>query len=164
MALVEVCGPRAWQRVRAVRLRALADAPEAFWVTVDEERATPIATWHERLTRTDAVSLLGVVDGADVGLAVGAPHHDDPLDAGLYAVWVAPEARGHGVGEALIAAVVDWATRAGHRRLRLDVGDRNAPAIALYARLGFTPTGGVGRMPPPRDHITEHERARPLGS
>ncbi|HEX6257260.1 MAG TPA: TIGR00730 family Rossman fold protein [Euzebyales bacterium] len=32
----------------------------------------------ERLTRTDAVSLLGVLVGADVGMAVGAPHHDDP--------------------------------------------------------------------------------------
>jgi GNAT superfamily N-acetyltransferase len=164
MALVEVCGPQAWQRVRAVRLRALADAPDAFWVTVDEERATPIATWHERLMRTDAVTLLGVIDGADVGMAVGAPHHDVPTDAGLYAVWVAPEARGRGVGEALINAVVEWAARVGYRLLRLDVGDHNAPAVALYARLGFAPTGGVSRMPAPRDHLTEHERARPLGS
>jgi GNAT superfamily N-acetyltransferase len=164
MTLVEVCGPDAWERVRAVRLRALADAPEAFWVTVGQERATPVRVWRERLTRADAVTVLGVVDGADVGMAVGAPHHDDPADAGLYAVWVAPEARGLGVGEALVTAVVDWAVRAAYRRLRLDVGDRNAPAVALYARLGFAPTGGVGRMPPPRDDVTEHERARLLDS
>jgi hypothetical protein len=39
----------------------------------------------------------------------------------------------------------------------LDVGDANLPARRLYERMGFTPTGVVGTMPPPRDHIAEHE-------
>jgi ribosomal protein S18 acetylase RimI-like enzyme len=110
------------------------------------------------------VTFLAVVDGTDAGLAVGAPHHNIPGDAGLYAMWVAPDARGRGVGTALVAAVVDWARAAGHGCLRLEVADDNAPAVRLYERAGFAATGRRGHLPPPRDHITEHERALVLRS
>lgn len=162
MVHVEIARPTEWSRVRAVRLRALRDAPDAFWSTFDEERDDPPEQWRERLARADAVTFLGVVDDADAGIAVGAPHHADPDDAGLYAMWVAPEARGRGLGDALVAAVVSWATDAGYPILRLEVADANAAAVALYARAGFAPTGAVSRFPPPRDHVTEHERARRL--
>jgi ribosomal protein S18 acetylase RimI-like enzyme len=41
------------------------------------------------------------------------------------------------------------------KRLFLDVVETNTPAIALYARKGFVPTGEAGTLPPPRDHIRE---------
>ena len=34
----------------------------------------------------------------------------------------------------------------------------NASAIALYARKGFQPNGEVSALPPPREHIREHQR------
>jgi ribosomal protein S18 acetylase RimI-like enzyme len=77
-------------------------------------------------------------------------------------MWVAPEARGHGVGEQLILAVKDWARSAGHARLLLDVADGNLPAVALYERMGFEPTGEIGSLPPPREHVAEHRRALDL--
>jgi len=77
-------------------------------------------------------------------------------------MWVAPEARGKSIGAALIAAVVDWARRQGFDRLLLDVADDNIPAISLYARKGFEPTGAVSSLPAPREHIVEHERALKL--
>ncbi len=77
-------------------------------------------------------------------------------------MWVAPEARGAGVGLALAQAVTEWARGAGFATLRLDVADANEPAVRLYARAGFAPTGAVGALPPPRAHITEHERALDL--
>ena len=70
-------------------------------------------------------------------------------------MWVAPEARRHGIGSALVDAVVHWARTLGLRRLLLDVTEGNGPAIALYRRKGFVPNGETGMLPPPREHIRE---------
>ena len=58
----------------------------------------------------------------------------------------------------LVDAVVAWARANGVRRLLLDVADHNAPAIVLYARMGFVRNGITSTMPPPRAHVTEHQR------
>jgi ribosomal protein S18 acetylase RimI-like enzyme len=159
---IDRVGPEAWSRLRGVRLRALGDAPDAFWSTTEGESRLAVDVWRRRLARPDAATFLAVRDGVDVGLAIGAPHHVHPSDAGLYSVWVAPAVRGSGVADRLITAVVDWARAAGHPRIRLDVADANRRAVALYARLGFARTGATSRFPPPRDHIVEHERALEL--
>jgi ribosomal protein S18 acetylase RimI-like enzyme len=158
MTRITRLGPDEWERARDIRLRALGDAPDAFWTTLDEERATSPHEWRRRLGQAESVTFVVAADGVDVGLAVGAPHHDQAREAGLYGLWVAPEARGEGVAETLVRAVITWARSAGFRALRLDVGDANAAAVRLYQRLGFEPTGRVLTAPPPRDHITEHER------
>ena len=75
---------------------------------------------------------------------------DRPLEAGqlmMDGLFVAENARGQGVGTALIAAVTQEARRQGHREVRLDVIDSNARARALYERLGFHPSGET-RMGP----------------
>ncbi len=152
----------AWERVRAIRLRALADAPGAFAVTLAEDAARPDASWRERLEASDAATFVARADGADVGLVVGASFRGREPAAGLFAMWVAPEARGAGVGALLVDAVVAWARERGHPRLLLEVADENAAAIRLYERKGFAPTGVRGTLPPPREHVTEHERALEL--
>lgn len=158
MPTIERIGPDGWERVRATRMRALRDAPDAFWVTPVEEAARSPAEWRQRLEGPDAATFLASHAGEDVGIAVGARHHAHPEDAALYAMWVAPRARGGGVGRALIDRVAAWARGRGFSGLRLDVGDHNVCALALYERLGFVPTGASAAFPPPRDHITEHER------
>jgi hypothetical protein len=40
----------------------------------------------------------------------------------------------------------------------LEVANENGAAIGLYARTGFAPNGATGSLPPPRDHILEHQR------
>ncbi len=52
---------------------------------------------------------------------------------------VRADARGLGVGSALLAAIVDEARRRGARAVRLDVVERNHRARALYERRGFEP-------------------------
>jgi GNAT superfamily N-acetyltransferase len=141
---------------------ALRDSPDAFWVTAEEEAATTAIEWRRRLERPDAATFAAHVDGVDVGLAVGARHHEHDGDAGLYAMWVAPEARGIGVAQALISEVIKWARAAGYRTLRLDVGDANAHAVRLYEGIGFKPTGLTSAFPHPREHISEHERVLDL--
>ena len=146
-------------RLRALRLRALRADPDAFWATAAQEEGYPHEHWRDRLARIEAATFLARLDGADVGMVVVAPHHDVAGDAGLYGMWVAPEARSLGVASALLAAGLGWAREAGYRTVRLEVADANAAALALYARFGFAPTGRRGALPPPRGHITEHERA-----
>ena len=142
-------------RLRTIRLRALVDAPDAFGTTYDEAAAQPLDSWTAQLQ--EIATFVAVVNGEDVGLVRGARDDLQPNTAWLISMWVSPEVRGQGVGETLIDAIVEWARASGARRVLLDVGDRNQPAIALYARKGFKPNGTIGSLPTPRSHIREHQ-------
>ncbi len=144
-------------RLRTIRLRALRNAPDAFGSTFAEWENRPPEVWSKQLSGTIA-TFVAVVGDSDIGLVRGAADRNVGDKAWLISMWVAPEARGRGVGEALIDAVVDWARSEGFVALLLDVGDDNAPAIALYTRKGFEPSGEVGTLPTPREHIREHRR------
>lgn len=52
-----------------------------------------------------------------------------------------PEFRRRGVGRALVSALLDHARTKNFCRVTLEVRVSNAPAIALYESLGFTPCG-----------------------
>lgn len=52
-------------------------------------------------------------------------------------LFVAPEARGLGVGTALLDAIAEEAKRRGYDQVRLDVVDTNPRAKALYRHVGF---------------------------
>jgi GNAT superfamily N-acetyltransferase len=58
----------------------------------------------------------------------------------LGGVGVVPSRRGAGVGESLTRALLDQAREAGAREMVLEVIVENAPAIALYEKLGFERT------------------------
>ena len=156
---IERMGPNGWERVREVRLCALRDAPDAFARTLPEEEAQPREFWQERLASPEAAIFIATLGEADVGIVGGAPFLEREGAARLGGMWVAPAARGRGVGDQLVDAVVEWARLFGYPRVVLDVGDTNAPAIRLYRRKGFQPTGRTGTLPEPRTHIREHERA-----
>jgi GNAT superfamily N-acetyltransferase len=144
------------RRLRHIRLRALADTPDAFGSTYAAVAAHPLAEWSKQLQ--EIATFVAVHDGKDLGLVRCASdeHHHDT--AWLISMWVTPEARGQGVGNALIDAVIECARSSGASRLLLDVGDHNQQAIALYARKGFQPNGQTGSLPAPRNHIREHQR------
>lgn len=147
-------------RLRAIRLSSLREAPDAFASTFEETSARPPQSWRQQLQ--DLATFVAVADGTDVGIVRGAPYDGEPGAAILLSMWVAPEARGQGVGDALIDVVVDWARDEGYLRLLLEVADDNAHAISLYARKGFEPTGMASELPPPRQHVKEHQRALEL--
>jgi len=54
-------------------------------------------------------------------------------------LYVRPEHRRQGIGQALLKAVADSATKSGCRRLELSVLDWNRGAIDFYLRLGAVP-------------------------
>ena len=150
---IERLTPGDGARLRAIRLRALEDAPEAFASTFDEAASRSPEDWERQLHQLP--TFVARAEGSDVGL-VRAALTDEVRDAAyLISMWVAPEARRHGIGSALIDAIVEWARAQGFKRLLLDVGEANAPAIALYTHKGFTPTGKTGTLPPPRTHLRE---------
>jgi GNAT superfamily N-acetyltransferase len=149
-------------RLRAIRLRALRDAPDAFSTTFEEAAARPQEEWSRQVV--ELPTFVAVSNDLDVGMVRCARDEDRPDTAWLLSMWVAPEMRRTGVGATLVDAVIDWARAHGMTRLLLDVADHNTAAIALYARKGFAPTGDVTTLPPPREHIHEHQRQLRLGS
>lgn len=58
-------------------------------------------------------------------------------DLRLYSVAVAPEARGVGIGQALLDRAVEYAAERGFREITLEVSTANAAAQALYRKNGF---------------------------
>jgi len=73
-------------------------------------------------------------DGALVALATGVTERGF---AGISNVIVAPEHRRRGAGAQTLRAIAAWAKEQGAERLWLQVLAENAPAIALYRKLGF---------------------------
>jgi RimJ/RimL family protein N-acetyltransferase len=133
-----------WERLRDLRLRALADAPDAFLTTLEEACARTDDEW-----RAWAESTVVFVDDGFTGMAGGFVQADGtPM---LIGMWVAPERRGSGLAEALAGAVVDWARGLGAPRIVLWVVIGNAPAERLYERVGFVRTGVEAEMRNGRD-------------
>jgi len=75
-----------------------------------------------------------LVDGAPAGICKLAIRADRGWIAGI---GVAAPHRGKGLGEALMREVIEVARVHGLRELWLEVLTPNAPAIALYRKLGF---------------------------
>jgi GNAT superfamily N-acetyltransferase len=61
-------------------------------------------------------------------------------DCWLEDLYVAPEARGLGLGRALVQRTLDRAHERGCHRVELDTNEDNHDAIRLYRRLGFSDT------------------------
>ncbi len=143
--------PENWQLFRQIRLEALRTDPQAFSSRLAETEQRPDSHWQTRLAQAQEGKnswLLFAREGDRIVGIIGAfreqgetPATGSPTLAGvveIYSVFVRPEARGKGVGTALMAAVLDAAGRAeGARRARLTVNAAQSAAVALYRRFGF---------------------------
>jgi putative acetyltransferase len=86
-----------------------------------------------------AVTLFSArVAGTLVG--IGAIRELDPVHGEIKSMHTTPEARGRGVGRALIDHLLDVASARGYRRVSLETGtgESFAPARRLYERVGFS--------------------------
>jgi dihydropteroate synthase len=134
--------PEDWRIWRELRLRALADAPDAFAETLAQAQARDDEGWRELFTaRPDVAPFVAECAGAPAGMALAVIDPDDPARANLYAMWVAPEARGRGLGRALVDAALRWTRGRAALELSLRIADGNEPARALYTGRGFRDTG-----------------------
>ncbi|WP_433578893.1 GNAT family N-acetyltransferase [Nocardia brasiliensis] len=145
-----------WEAFRRIRLRALADTPQFFGSTLADAQARTEEGWRAALSQR--VQFMAVADGVELG-TVGAMRDADRGGLHLISMWVAPEARGTGVSDLLVEAVLDWADTAGSPPVWLEVADGNTVAERLYLRHGFVRTGVTGPVAPD-DPRLEHELVR----
>lgn len=140
--------PHEWPLLKQVRLRALADAPDAFSTTLAQAQAYTDTDWQERAHRfahpPPAAARIAYLNGTPCGLMTCYPASPQPTLAApiaeLTAAWVDPVARGQGAGEALAASIVAWAVTQNIRTLQAWVREDNPRAIAFYKKVGFAET------------------------
>jgi ribosomal protein S18 acetylase RimI-like enzyme len=140
-----------WQVWRELRLAALEEAPYAFgsqlsdWVDAEEGR------WRARLDLPGSRNVVAVLDGRPVGMASGLRAEEDGV-VELVSMWIAPDGRGRGIGDRLMAQVEQWAREADAQVLKLSVANGNEIAHNLYLRAGFTDTDEPGDLMPDGIH------------
>ena len=152
---IRLFAPQEWPLYKSLRLRALAESPDAFGSTLAAEQNRSDADWSNRLASGIGsgldLPLVAEVDGNPVGLAWGRIDRSDPGLAYLYQMWVAPDHRRLGAGQMLLEAVIAWAKSMDVRYLDLGVTYRDSPAMRLYQGAGFTPVGQPEPLRPGSD-------------
>jgi len=129
-----------WIVWRDLRLRALADAPDAFGETLADARRLSEAQWRGHVAaRPDAAPLIVEHRGTPAGMVVVVA--TTPVVAPLSAEWVAPETRRLGAGGDLVRAALRWARARAILDVRLHVSETEPGARALYAAHGFRADG-----------------------
>lgn len=123
----------------APMLRAITRAAYAHWVPVIGARPAPMDEDHAAQCAAGEAWF----HGQDAAIVL----RDEAPGLLLDNVAVRPEARGQGLGRALIAFAEAEARRRGHPVLWLYTNERMAANIALYARLGFRETHRAGEPP-----------------
>ncbi|HET8663272.1 MAG TPA: N-acetyltransferase [Nocardioides sp.] len=143
MAELRLLAPDDWEDFREIRMKALADSPDAFGSTLEREQGFTEADWRRRLTgpvyvidEPRPVSVGGIFDNA------GSPH--------VWGMWTDPAHRGRGHARRILDALIPPGTRA-----QLDVNVSNGAARAVYERYGFVGTGQLEPLRPGSDQRIE---------
>jgi len=149
---------------KAIRLRALQEAPYAFGSTYEKESQFADSEWQTRVERMNGQRGVGfiAVDGEKACGIVGSfLDQDDSARAHLISMWTAPSHRQHGIGRKLVNTVLDWAGTRNVQTVLLMVTSNNESAIQFYERLGFTRTGRTQSYP--NDPcVVEYEMSRTI--
>jgi ribosomal protein S18 acetylase RimI-like enzyme len=155
MPKIRTFAPQEWQTYKDLRLRALADSPDAFGRTLAEEQERSDAGWANRLSSGahSGRDLPLVVEVSDepAGLAWGRIEESNPDVAFLFQMWVAPAYRRLGAGQMLLDTIIAWAKAKSAQYLDLGVTLGNNPAMHLYRRAGFEPAGEPQPLRPGSD-------------
>jgi GNAT superfamily N-acetyltransferase len=147
MVLVRETVTGDWQALRDIRLEALRDAPAAFGSTYEREVLRGEARWRDWISRGGMfLAYLPDLSASEPAGLIGG-YQEDPVTVQLVSMYVRPRARGHGVGDALVATVIGWARDQNAAEVHLWVTETNAPARALYERCGFALTGEKQPLP-----------------
>lgn len=89
----------------------------------------------DELTPPAGAILIARMRGRPIGCGALKFHAHKPAE--LKRMWVAPEARGLGIGRRLLVELERYAKQAGVRKLRLETNGSLTEAISLYRRSGF---------------------------
>jgi GNAT superfamily N-acetyltransferase len=111
---------------------ALADLAQRYG---GEGDSTPIDA--AEFAPPHGVFLVAYVDGDPAGCGGWRTRPDDHGSAEIKRMYTAPQFRGYGVAQAVLAALQDSARASGMRRMVLETGLAQPEAIALYTRCGY---------------------------
>jgi len=143
MAALRRLWPDDWADLRDIRLRSLADSPDAFASTLEREQAFTEDDWRRRLSGAvyvvddpQPVAVGGIFDNN------GSPH--------VWGMWTDPDHRGRGHARRILDALIPPGSSA-----QLDVNITNGGARAAYERYGFVGTGVVEPLRPGSDMQVE---------
>jgi GNAT superfamily N-acetyltransferase len=130
------------ETLNQLRLRALAEDPDAFDQTVADARSkgvAPMAALVALSRQGRELILFGELDGVLSGLLFVSRSRRPRSGhrARLWGMWVAPQARGQGLGAALVTRAVQWCRDEGVEMVDLWVVTDHRGAIRLYERCGF---------------------------
>ena len=114
----------------------LADRPPPGWDAVYRGAAPLPPVALRILTAPSTVVFASTVDSAGTVVATGRGVVVDGW-LGIAAIEVAPSHRGRGLARRVTKALQRWGSGRGADRCYLQVATNNAPALALYASLGF---------------------------
>lgn len=146
-AEVTIAEQSMWQRVREMRIKALARDPLAYGARAEIEAEYPETHWRETIT-LDRWVLLSLGD-RDVAIAAVSDHMPelvaqqcaDPRGAWIYGCWVDPDWRGRGLAGELLDQGDRLAVERGLPRIGLGVFVTNVAARRVYERLGLCALG-----------------------
>jgi ribosomal protein S18 acetylase RimI-like enzyme len=131
-----------WPEYKALRLRALQSAPQAFGQSYQEALTYPEERWRQRLI--DAAEGRSWMDFAErdgklIGMTAAYQWPEDIENdrAMIVSVFVDAEARGKGVASRLMTAILDQLAAAGVGNAILAVNPIQTAAVRLYERMGF---------------------------
>ncbi|TKT82844.1 GNAT family N-acetyltransferase [Aquamicrobium sp. LC103] len=128
---------------RRLRLAGLAESPQSFGASVEEEARLSDDEIEMRVAPPPPGAMFGAFAGRElVGMAGYVPNQRIKMrhKATMVAVYVVPQWRGSGSGRALVEAVMEHARGLGVI-LQCTVAAHNQPARRLYRKLGFQPYG-----------------------
>jgi L-amino acid N-acyltransferase YncA len=142
-ATVRVRGMTAadWPAVRAIYEAGIATGQATF-----ETSAPAWELWHG--DHLQACRLVADEDGELLGWAALTKVSGRCVYAGVaeVSVYVAPAARGRGIGRELLAALVDESEHAGLWTLQAGIFPENEASLALHQRCGFRVVGRRERL------------------
>ena len=81
-----------------IRLRALGDAPQAYFASLESEEGLPLSYWEDWGTSEDKVVFVAEEDGGWLGMAGAFVHPDKRGTVSLWWLWLAPSARHRRLG------------------------------------------------------------------
>jgi L-amino acid N-acyltransferase YncA len=134
-------GEEHWSAVRAIYLQGIATGNATF------ERTAP--EWEEwDRGRLSSCRLVALYRGEVVGWAALSPASKRAVYAGVaeVSVYVAEEARGLGVGRALLSALVSESEGNNIWTLQAGIFPENVESLELHKKLGFRIVGTRERL------------------
>ncbi len=142
---LDFLAPADWRVLRAARLGALLDSPQAFTSSYARESDWGEFEWRRIF---DAATCIVAREAEKVvGLTKSVAEPWRPWMRHLESIWVAPTHRRRGVFRHLLRALAEIERDMGVTELLLWVLEDNHDAQRAYEALGFEPTGERQYLP-----------------